>query len=349
MAHKVLAIGDLHCKVSSIQRFQEACRAIIKVIRQEQPDTIILVGDIANDHERIHSACMHAISTFLEYLGKLQIPTYYIVGNHDMVNNTVFLDPKMNTIVPLAAGTGVTVVSKPMVAWSPALAAANLKLVLCPYVFPGRFQEALRTLAPEFNYESAHAIFCHQEFRGAKLGMLDSVVGDTWPVTWPLVVSGHIHDYDRLQQNIIYIGAPMQHGFAERLGKTISLLTFEDGRLQEEKRISLGLAEKSTLKTEAANFKELVEAHQATFGAETRLIVTGSSEELSKIKNSKLYKTLPMTVKVILKPADGPAKVADRSAAHGQSYQELLTAALKLESKAVNDIYTEIFSATEAQ
>src|SRR5207237_287260 len=116
----------------------------------------------------------------------------------------------------------------------------GLNFVMVPYVPPGRFQEALAKVTLP---SPIRAYFAHQEFKGAKMGAIRSVVGDPWPLSEPLVISGHIHDYDRLQGNLIYTGTPMQHAFGDTDDKTVSLFTFnidEPGHWQEE-RIDLGL------------------------------------------------------------------------------------------------------------
>jgi hypothetical protein len=43
----------------------------------------------------------------------------------------------------------------------------------------------------------------------------------------PLCVSGHIHDYDELLYNLVYPGTPIQHGYADKPDKTISVFHFK--------------------------------------------------------------------------------------------------------------------------
>jgi len=85
--------------------------------------------------------------------------------------------------------------------------------VFCPYVFPGRFTEALNTL--DIDWKNASGIFAHQEFAGCKMGAIVSVEGDKWPVDNPYVISGHIHSKQIIQENIYYTGSAMQHAFGE--------------------------------------------------------------------------------------------------------------------------------------
>ena len=93
-------------------------------------------------------------------------------------------------------------------------------------MYPGRFFEAISHLDSASGVQSAHALFAHQEFFGAKMGAIISQQGDKWPHHYPLVISGHIHDYGRPQHNIIYTGTPMQHAFGDHNNKTISEYVF---------------------------------------------------------------------------------------------------------------------------
>ena len=110
-----------------------------------------------------------------------------------------------------------------------------------PYVPPGKFDDAIKTCDDIGDIKDYKCIFAHQEFYGAKMGAIISKDGDKWPLHNPLVVSGHIHDYQRPQENIIYIGTPMQHAFGDNTKKTISILTINN--ISEEcieNRITLG-------------------------------------------------------------------------------------------------------------
>src|SRR3990167_8585191 len=46
-------------------------------------------------------------------------------------------------------------------------------------------------------------IFCHQEFNGCNMGMVVSTKGDVWSDKYPLIIAGHIHEYQTLPK-IIY-------------------------------------------------------------------------------------------------------------------------------------------------
>src|SRR5690606_19100290 len=96
----------------------------------------------------------------------------------------------------------------------------------------------------------------HQEFLGCNLGIKKSEEGDPWDENYPLVISGHIHDYQKLAENLIYVGTPYQINFGEPHQKAVSEFLFfkeseTDNLIYEEIRINLGIKNKTILKVEA--------------------------------------------------------------------------------------------------
>ncbi len=70
---------------------------------------------------------------------------------------------------------------------------------MVPYVPPGRFVEALNIIDNEW-WKNVNCIFAHQEFYGCKMGAIESIEGDKWDHSFPLVISGHIHSEQRLKK-----------------------------------------------------------------------------------------------------------------------------------------------------
>jgi hypothetical protein len=71
------------------------------------------------------------------------------------------------------------------------------------------------------------------------MGRLKSEAGDPWADTpafdrSPFVVSGHIHDYQRLGENILYVGTPVQVNYGEGVKKGICLINYDhENRIKE--------------------------------------------------------------------------------------------------------------------
>ncbi|CAH6420361.1 DNA repair exonuclease [uncultured virus] len=266
-----LVVGDPHFKVANVRETDAMVEAIIRVANQRRPDIIVVLGDILDRHETIH---VSPLTRAVKFLGRLMeiAPTYVLIGNHDLKNNRQFLSDEhpfvalkyWNKDRMIIVDTTTTVTIK------------GQKLVFVPYVPPGRFVEAL-----DYNpgWQDAICIFGHQEFRGAQMGAIISTEGDEWPLTYPYVVTGHIHDYQELQVNILYTGTPIQHAFGDRHDKTISYFEFQSSTERLHDRIDLELPRKQIARITCAE----VSTYVPQANCELKIIIRGTSGEIKAI------------------------------------------------------------------
>jgi 3',5'-cyclic AMP phosphodiesterase CpdA len=224
----ILTIGDPHFKCKNQRETDILHEKCCTLIRERQPDMVIVMGDVLDRHEQIHVGPLTRAVKFLRDLSSL-CPVYLIIGNHDRPNNSDFLSD-LHPFTALRSWDNLTLVDKTM--------RVN-DFVLVPYVPPGRFIEALNLVE---GWQQATAIFAHQEIRGCKMGVVTSEHGDVWPLYYPPLISGHIHDYQHPQANVWYVGTPFQHAFGDSEDKTVSLYTISDTVVEE--RISLGILPK---------------------------------------------------------------------------------------------------------
>lgn len=239
---RILTIGDPHFKVSGVQEHEEMIDAVLKITKEQSPDLIVVLGDVLDRHETIHVSPLSRAVRFLLELAKIS-KTYVLIGNHDLKNNRQFLS-KEHGLIGLHY-ENLIIVDEPIEAQ---------KLIFCPYVPPGRFEEALAQIP---NWQSARMIFAHQEFRGANMEGIESADGDKWDASYPTVVSGHIHTFQILQSNLIYPGTPMQHNFGDDPNKGLSLFTLGDTTISHS-RISLPLRRKIVIKITKADIETLI-------------------------------------------------------------------------------------------
>ena len=101
----------------------------------------------------------------------------------------------------------------------------------------------------------ATAIFAHQEFKGAKMGAIISEKGDIWEKELPPVFSGHIHDFQILD-NIVYTGTPFQHSFFDSTDKALLKLSFNKSDFEWEKIYLENVIKKKAIKLSIKNFLE---------------------------------------------------------------------------------------------
>ena len=278
-----LVIGDPHFQVSNIPEMKLLVINLVKVATVLKPDFIVCLGDILHRHETIHvSPLMHA-EFFIENMAMLA-PTFILIGNHDRPNNSTFLTNE-HPFNSLKRWSDVTIVDTTLTT-----EIKGQKFTFVPYVPTGRFMEALE----KTNYLDSTCIFAHQEFFGAKMGAFKSENGDKWPEEYPLIISGHIHDYDRLQKNIIYVGTPLQSSFGDNLDKTISKFDFS-GCAWEETRIDLGMTKRVVVTitpSELSLFKP-------DPNRMTKVIIQGDESELKeclKKEEVKKLKQLGITI-----------------------------------------------------
>jgi hypothetical protein len=297
-----LAIGDPHFKVSNIRETDEMVAKVVSLAKSRQPTFIVVMGDVLDRHETIHVSPLERATDFMRQLRAIA-PLYVLIGNHDRPNNSNFLTSEhpFNALKDWPNTTIVDCVIRGTI--------QNRTFLWVPYVPPGRFMEALDTLEPDIPVSldqlkltesdqpplpailnGITALFAHQEFRGAKMGAIVSAEGDEWPLFYPPVFSGHIHDYDELQPNLYYTGTPMQHAFGDRDDKTVSWITWPNPRTKEfiHERIDLELTKKIQVTLNCTDIATYVPPPNRL----VKVILTGTSAEIKAAMKFANIKTL---------------------------------------------------------
>lgn len=330
-----LVVGDPHFKLSNVLDTDAMTKSILTHVRELRPNIIVILGDILDRFETIHiSPLSRAVQFLMECLNEAD--TYLLIGNHDLKNNQQFL----STEHPFASchlwrhpQHRFTVVDN-VVTREVQGRGLSVQMTFIPYVPAGMFEVALdstkiyHSVSTPFTpnpssiistqgidnedhptvlsnsstliWKDSRVIFAHQEFYGANYEVGSSITGDHWPAEYPLVVSGHIHDYQRLQENILYTGTPIQHGYDDRHDKTISYLTFTSDSWGE-RRIALDVKTKAILHINVAD----VATYQVANTHRYKIVISGTSAEIKGINkhpaikswaeqgHTVTYKTLP--------------------------------------------------------
>lgn len=285
----VLTIGDPHFRIDNLDDISIYISKIEYLVKNDCPTFIVILGDLLHCHERLHTTVLNKAYLFINRLRKYT-PVYILVGNHDYINNSQFLSDNhwMNA---LKEWENVFIVDKGMVCDT-----VFGKFIFCPYVYPGRFIEALDIIDPE--WKNARSIFCHQEFYGCSMGSIKSVDGDKWNIDYPFIISGHVHDKQRIQENIYYTGSSIQHAFGESHKKTIALCHFSKN-IQVE-CIDLNLPRKKIIYMDIEQVSQYIPPIN---GDKTRITLSGSYEEFKVFRKSKKYKELiKQNIKIVYKP-----------------------------------------------
>tara|TARA_B100000401_G_scaffold187537_1_gene126168 strand:+ start:813 stop:1820 length:1008 start_codon:yes stop_codon:yes gene_type:complete len=272
---KVLAIGDPHFKTSNIKEVDMFLERIESLCIQETPDLIVILGDLLHEHERLHTTPLNKAYHFVKQMSKITL-TYVIVGNHDLINNQQFLTENhwMNA---MKEWPNVIVVDD--------VVDHNNEFLLCPYVPPGRFIEAISKFE---NWREYKTIFCHQEFYGCKMGAIISSDGDKWDKKYPDIISGHIHSNQTLD-NVYYPGSSMQHAFGESEKNVIPVFTWNESNHYELKEIDLDLPRKKIVYKDVDDLDSL--EIKPTID-KVKISLHGNYEQFKVFKKSKKYKDL---------------------------------------------------------
>ncbi len=249
---RVLCIGDPHFTEDIFLELNTFISKILELIDKLKSEPqglklVVVLGDILDKFEKSHTVAHTQAMKFL-YEISIRCQLLVIIGNHDRINNSVFLTDE-SPFWACHHWPNTLVADVPL-----ELKIQDFRFIAVPYVFPGRLEEALERIP---NWRQSAAIFGHQEIRNCSLGAIKSEQGDLWPDDYPVLISGHIHEYEKLANNMIYVGTPRMKTFGDHREKTVSLFTFSsvgpdtDSKNKveyQEQRIDLGLPKKTSIK-----------------------------------------------------------------------------------------------------
>lgn len=325
----ILAIGDPHFKVDNSRQTDHLVESTLNLIKDRKPDWVVVMGDVLDRFGSVHLQPFNRAVNWLKDIAA-QTRLFVLIGNHDRINADDFL----STVSPFRS----------LVNWPNTTVVDTVKVednfVFAPYVSPGRFDEALLTIS-ETVLDSKRAVFAHQEFKGCKMGAIISEQGDEWSEDRPLVISGHIHEYDRLQPNLIYVGTPYQESFGSNSRKTVSLFTFTETDWSEE-RIDLNIPRRETITLEINQLAKFTPPQNTIL----RLVLKGSAEELKIMaKSSQVKELTKMGIKVSFKTEMPSISVIEQPPQPTSSYFEMLMEEAKKKSPLHVELLTHLFSA----
>jgi DNA repair exonuclease SbcCD nuclease subunit len=219
--------------------------------------------------------------------------------------------------------------------------------ILCPYVYPGRFIEALETKTK--NWMSKKIIFAHQEFKGCKMGAIDSIEGDDWKEEFPIVVSGHIHDNQKIGKNVYYPGSPLQHSFGDSETRVLCDISIEN----DEKEviindIPLNVPKKKIMRIEKNDFKDIKKimtkiSQDDVDKVKLKLDIT--TDEFNLFKKSKEYSELMnkgIKVQLMKKKNENKDDKIEKNENKDMNFNVILENMIKNDEEMVKDLYHEV-------
>lgn len=304
---KVLFIGDIHIKFGNLLEVDKIISYVKENIHVDRIDMAVLAGDILDTHGVVHTQLMNKAYELVNSLLDNAIETYILVGNHDYIDNSQFC-----TGNHWMTGLGGNVVDKPISVHS---------IVLVPYVPKGKFHEALNLyLNKEWTF--AKCIFAHQEFKGCKMGAIISEDGDMWDIDMPHVISGHIHERQRPQQNIYYPGSAINHSFGND-SQGISIFTINSDAIEEE-CINLNFIRKKILYMEV---HEVIKDNSIVLDKNYKYSIEGTQTDIAEFKKTPKYKSMLQKSKVVFRE-----KKKEKTRVEGKKFIDILHESILRES-----------------
>jgi DNA repair exonuclease SbcCD nuclease subunit len=251
---------------------------ILKHAREQKPDIIVCLGDVLDSHARMHILPLHRVSYFFNELCDIA-ETYVLVGNHDRVNNNVYLTTQ-SSLCAFHNKPNLHIIDDS----SKLVEHDNVNALYVPYVPNGRFAETIE----QHDLSNVNIIFAHQEFYGVQMGPIKSESGDKWDTNNPYTISGHIHDEQQLQQNIHYVGTPYQLTFSEDPNKGIWLYNITP-ESRDRTFLPISMPRKQVHKISVYDAIPNITSEEINT---TKLVISGTSPEISTYTSSPHYKQL---------------------------------------------------------
>lgn len=328
---KVFVVGDLHFSETNklADLFIEKVDEIMSVGNY---DSCILLGDVFHTHEKISEASLNMVIR-LFYRITHYCHMYVLVGNHDMKDGNQYLTNR-HALAAFKEWPKITVIDKPTVV----KLSKDATVTMCPYVPKGRFMESLNNV----KWKNTDMIFAHQEFKGAKMGSIISYNGDDWSKNYPQVVTGHIHEKQRLDNNVYYPGVPFDQSFGFTGKRIVTEIVFSRGDFKI-RSIETGLPRKRTVRMTI----EEAESYVPNTDDYVRLVLSGKREEFNEFTKSDHAKNLKKLGGVIIThKADDIEEVEellkDRRLSKCETYRETLEKLVEREDKNVQFVYSKV-------
>lgn len=232
----ILIVGDLHFKPGNVRQTTIIQHDIMQILSTREILMVILLGDTLDSHEKINMECYNRACDLFEIIMSTGVPLFVLIGNHDRANNKVYMTNR-HPFRGYCNVPGIKIIDRCYIHEFTVTQLdgniANLKFCFVPFVPDGMYLQALSDC--NINVSDMSIFFSHSEFQGCKINKISKNKCDIWPSEYPLNISGHIHDEEIVQENLIYVGTPFQHTYADSIDKGLFLMDLKTGEFKLEK------------------------------------------------------------------------------------------------------------------
>ena len=233
---KLIHLSDLHLgkrvnEFSMLEDQKDILNKIIAVIEEEQPDAVLIAGDVY-DKSVPSAEAVELFDEFLVQLANAKTQVFIISGNHDSAERLAFANRLID-----ASGIHLAPVYRGEVApFSFKDEYGTVDLYMLPFVKPANvrrffpeeeirsYEDALKAAicARQVNEKNRSILITHQFVTGAlvsdsedlSVGGTDQVSAEVFEA-FDYVALGHLHRPQNVKENIRYCGTPLKYSFSE--------------------------------------------------------------------------------------------------------------------------------------
>ena len=233
---KLIHLSDLHLgkrvnEFSMLEDQKDILNKIIAVIEEEQPDAVLIAGDVY-DKSVPSAEAVELFDEFLVQLANTKTQVFIISGNHDSAERLAFanrlIDASGIHLAPVYRGEVTPFSFKDEY--------GTVDLYMLPFVKPANvrrffpeeeirsYEDALKAAicAMQVNEKNRSILITHQFVTGAlvsdsedlSVGGTDQVSAEVFEA-FDYVALGHLHRPQNVKENIRYCGTPLKYSFSE--------------------------------------------------------------------------------------------------------------------------------------
>lgn len=217
---KFLLFSDIHVHPhkKSQSRLADCLKAlewVFETAKAEDVDYVLFGGDLLHDRQKIDTLTYVKVYNILSNYQNERFKIFLVVGNHDMWFAN---DWSVASVKPFESIKNIEVISEPK----------NLNLLGVDWFFLPYTHNPVDELKKCTTKMSETYLLGHLSIDGAKLNSSGSVAdvviehdGDMVRVSkdmflqFKIAFFGHYHSYQKLAENVMYIGSPLQLSYGE--------------------------------------------------------------------------------------------------------------------------------------
>ncbi len=295
---KLIHLSDLHLgkrvnEFSMLEDQKDILNKIIAVIKDEQPDAVLIAGDVY-DKSVPSAEAVELFDEFLVQLANTKTQVFIISGNHDSAERLAFanrlIDASGIHLAPVYRGEAAQFSFQDKY--------GIVDIYMLPFVKPANvrrffpeeeirsYEDALKKAicAMQVNEKNRSILITHQFVTGAlvsdsedlSVGGTDQVSAEVFEA-FDYVALGHLHRPQNVKENIRYCGTPLKYSFSEA---------------NDEKSVTIvDLKEKGNLSVREIALAPLHEMKEIK-GTYTDLTFKGYYDAHPELKDSYLHITL---------------------------------------------------------